>query len=166
MRPAHRADEPARVRRATGEDLSRVLALLQAAEPTRSAGETPREEDSADEWAEMVGDPDSLIFVAEQDDETVGFAWVRGRAIAQARVLVAPTRRRAGTGSALLSACIASARELGALIMTLHVWPHDERVVRHYESRGFKLLKILKNYRQRRNGESGDAYVMGFTFDG
>ncbi len=101
---------------------------------------------SDSEWTSRlsrgVSSPWDLPLVAEASDEPCGLAWVRIEEDAPAiahlyQMWVAPTRRRQGTGRALLDAAVAWARLAGAHTIVLDVTTGNNDAARLYERVGF-----------------------------
>lgn len=103
----------------------------------------------------LAGEAQCLVHVAEDSGKRIlGFSLVRLRpellshepsahleAIALAR-----NAEGKGVASALLEAAEASAREHGALTMTLHVFANNERARRFYDRAGYdgELMRYIK----------------------
>lgn len=89
------------------------------------------------------GGEHSLLLVAEQSGERLGFAWVllhrdfyTGEPIGKISE-IATVRNGTGAGRALMLACEAYARERGARLMTLNVLEGNERARRFYAECGY-----------------------------
>ncbi|WP_309116508.1 GNAT family N-acetyltransferase [Saccharothrix sp.] len=104
------------VRRAVDADLDGMAALLAddlGAEPVRLARHLAQRQD----------DPRCVFLAVDDGDRLAGFASGfadRGVGLVE-HVVVRPARRRRGVGSALVSACVAVLRDLGALLVAAHV---------------------------------------------
>jgi ribosomal protein S18 acetylase RimI-like enzyme len=102
-------------------------------------------------WAEMIGQPNATSFVAQSDDEVVGFVNVlfveRDRnpllqPFSFARVGsigVAEAHRGRGIGRELMRQAEAWASARGARHLSLHVWAFNERAVDLYRELGYAV---------------------------
>ncbi len=154
-----------RVRPITDADLDRCVALFEevAAEGRWLATEAPidRREVSA-RWRALVGTGEGTLLVAESDEGEgpLGLAAMVGRSSPELGMLVAPAHRRRGVGDALLDACTAWAREIGAREIVLHVFPHNGGAVALYRKHGFEERGVLRRAYARQSGERWDAIRM------
>ena len=87
--------------------------------------------------------PASMLIVAEERGERLGFAWVlvqrdfyTGEPVGKVSE-IATVRSGTGAGRALLHACEAFARDRGARLMTLNVLEGNERARRFYNDCGY-----------------------------
>ena len=148
------------VRRATRDDLrhiGRLGALLVAAhhefDPRRFLAVTSRTQDA---YASFLGTqldaPDAAVFVAEQNAEVVGYAYVavesydymalRGPAGVLHDIVVDPARRRHGVGRQLLEAALAYVRSRGLSQIVLATAERNEAAQRFFASVGFRRTMI------------------------
>lgn len=74
--------------------------------------------------------------------------------VADLGLMVAPSHRRQGIGSALLARAVAWARDHGVEKLELHVFPHNTAAIALYESSGFRR----EGYRHRHYRRT-DGYV-------
>jgi ribosomal-protein-alanine N-acetyltransferase len=92
----------------------------------------------------------SLVLVASADDKIIGSMIVLLREnILQARVYslnVHPSYRRMGIGKLLMDTALGSLKERGFRKFTLEAGINNTAARRLYESKGFSVDKILKNY--------------------
>jgi ribosomal-protein-alanine N-acetyltransferase len=119
----------------------------------------------ADAWSEsavrpeLAGDSaDRAAVVAEQEGRVVGYAVlvVTGESADVRRIAVAPAAQRAGVGTALLSALLAAAADLGCREVFLEVRADNAAAGRLYDRLGFTEL-----YRRRAYYAGGaDALVL------
>jgi predicted N-acetyltransferase YhbS len=84
---------------------------------------------------------ENIVFVAQAGDEFVGsvFCTVQGDALYLARLATAPAWRRRGVAAALLSACEAEARRIGARRLTLRVRLTLPENRAYFERAGFSV---------------------------
>lgn len=75
-------------------------------------------------------------------------------------MIVAEAYRGRGVGGALLDRMLAWAQQSEYPHLTLTVFPHNERALRLYRSRGFVDLEPLPGGVRRANGEVWEALVM------
>jgi ribosomal protein S18 acetylase RimI-like enzyme len=154
-----------RVRPITEADLDGCVALFEAvaAEGGWLATEAPidRREVRA-RWVALVGTGEGALLVAEEDDGQgpLGLAAMVGRTSPELGMLVALGHRRRGVGDALLDACVAWARGIGAREVVLHVFPHNTGAVALYRKHGFEERGVLRRAYPRRSGERWDAIRM------
>jgi len=148
------------VRRATRDDLrhiGRLGALLVAAhhefDPRRFLAVTSRTQDA---YASFLGTqldaPDAAVFVAEQNAEVVGYAYVavesydymalRGPAGVLHDIVVDPAHRRHGVGQQLLEAALAYVRSRGLSQIVLATAERNEAAQRFFASVGFRRTMI------------------------
>jgi len=148
------------VRLATRDDLrhiGRLGALLVAAhhefDPRRFLAVTSRTQDA---YASFLGTqldaPDAAVFVAEENAEVIGYAYVavesydymalRGPAGVLHDILVDPARRRHGVGQQLLEAALAYVRSRGLSQIVLATAERNEAAQRFFASVGFRRTMI------------------------
>ena len=96
-----------------------------------------------------------------RDDKGTLVGWLTGTVVGEVAdlefLLVAPERRRAGLGSALLQDWIERVRETGALETFLEVRASNEAAIRLYRAAGFSAKGLRKRYYSR---PVEDAVVM------
>ena len=91
----------------------------------------------------LIADPDSATWIAEEQDQMVGFAIVYwshtpGQPLAYIQTLeVAPTQRNRGVARELLRRVEESAKSAGAHIIWLHVAESNAPAIRLYERHGY-----------------------------
>jgi ribosomal-protein-alanine N-acetyltransferase len=112
----------------------------------------PRFRFSRDYMRQIVCDPNSVTWIAEEDGQMGGFAiveWARGAsgAIGYIQTIeVAPDRRKQGTGRELLRRIENSARAASAQAIWLHVYAENAPAIRLYESSGYLLEGREEDY--------------------
>jgi len=154
-----------RVRPITDADLDACVALFEAvaAEGRWLATEAPIDRrEVRTRWVALVGTGEGALLVAEEDDGRgpLGLAAMVGRTSPELGMLVALGHRRRGIGDALLDACVAWARDVGAREVVLHVFPHNTGAVALYRNHGFEERGMLRRAYARRSGERWDAIRM------
>lgn len=159
------------VRPITTDDVDVVLAMFGAVvEEGIWLGTEPgfdREQRRA-HMASAVGDPTRRGFVAVTGEGAViGNATlaVAGYGVANIGMAVADGWRGRGVGGRLLDALVESAPAAGAHKVALEVWPHNERAIALYRSRGFEVEGRLRRHYRRSDGQLWDALVMGLVLD-
>jgi ribosomal protein S18 acetylase RimI-like enzyme len=111
---------------------------------------------------ELVADPDSATWIAEEEGQMAGFAivqWGREGAdvIAYLKTIeVLPALRARGLGAELLAACERSARAAGASLLWLHVDEENAGAIRLYQRHGYVF-----EGRQERFYPQGRAALIG-----
>jgi ribosomal protein S18 acetylase RimI-like enzyme len=105
------------------------------------------------------------MFVALADDRVVGIVTEHqqepyGHMVG---MIIEDAYRGRGIGGALLDRLIAHGLEHHFVQFTLTVFPHNERALRLYRSRGFADSGPLPGGVRRANGEVWDALVMQKT---
>src|SRR5262245_57007108 len=86
--------------------------------------------------------------------------------VAEIGMAIAADWRGGGLGGRLLDALLVEVRDLGAHKVTLQVWPHNQRAIRLYASRGFATEgRLVRCSGRRRTGERGEAGVMRLVLD-
>jgi ribosomal protein S18 acetylase RimI-like enzyme len=110
----------------------------------------------------LIGDPDSAIIVAENNDEIAGFValkvygveqtprWRGRRFVMIENMAIDPLYRRRGIGRALLKAAEDWATQRGIADLQLFVWEFNDAAARFYESEVFVtthrgMARRLKN---------------------
>ncbi|PLK49568.1 GNAT family N-acetyltransferase [Uliginosibacterium sp. TH139] len=111
------------------------------------AGEAARDQAF---WAKGIGAPEAETFVAERDDQVIGFVSVSmfqesGSLMQPMRygrigsVSVASEHRGKGVGRALMARAEEWAAKHGAIDMRLHAWAFNERAIALYEEQGYAI---------------------------
>ena len=141
-----------RASRADAETISRLNADVQAIHAAAlpgwfkpaSTGTLPPEA-----AAELIEDPDSLVFLAELDSEPAGYAYAEVirrpeepwreayEMVYLHHISVRPACRRKGVGEALIGAWRVAAGELGITLLALDVWTFNEDARRFFRRHGF-----------------------------
>ena len=165
-----------RVRRAAPSDADAVSRLARevAAEPegwllTLGTWRSSSEERRAIRL--LRRHPDAALFIAETDERIVGRLSVTrdhypsSQHVADLGLMVARDYRRRGTGRALLEMAVEWARANGVNKLELHVFPHNEAVIKLYESFGFEREGYRKRH-YRRGQEYVDAILMAYFVTG
>ena len=159
-RQERRHDKPPVIRRATRDDLrqiGRLGALLvevhHAFDSRRFLAATSRTKDA---YAAYLGTqldaPGAAVFVAEEDGEVIGYAYVaaesydymalRGPAGVLHDIIVDPERRRGGVGRQLLEAVLGFVLERGLTQIVLGTAERNETAQRFFASVGFRPTMI------------------------
>jgi putative acetyltransferase len=107
------------------------------------------------------------LVAVDESDRLIGQLDARGRANRPAEIgmAVADGWRGRGVGTALMLACIETARKRGIHKLALNVWPDNDAAIRLYEKLGFEREGLLRGHYRRQNGEWWDAIVMGLLLD-
>ncbi len=159
------ASSSVRVRPLTDADLDRCIDLFDAvaAEGRWLATEPPIDHrEVRARWRALLDTGEGTLLVAEEEGaaEPLGLAAMVGRTSPELGMLVAAGHRRRGVGDALLDACVAWAREVGAQEVVLHVFPHNTGAVALYRKHGFEERGLLRRAYPRRDGQRWDAIRM------
>jgi len=101
-----------------------------------------------------------LLAFAEEGGPPVGLAVMVGRSSPELGMLVAASHRRRGVGDALVDACVAWARQVGAREVVLHVFLHNVAAAALYRKHGFEDRGVLLRAYPRRSGACWDACRM------
>ena len=158
------------VRPATLEDVDGLVAMLvEVAGEGRWIGtEAPVDVQGRRERMvrEVEGD-DTIILVAEAGGEPVGQLGLHlaRYGVADLGMVVAPSWRGRGVGTALMAEAVERARAAGAHKIALQVWPHNAAAIALYERFGFQREGYLTRHYRRRSGELWDAVIMGLRLD-
>lgn len=134
-------------------------AFAAVADETMWIGAEPPVSDRGDEMEDQFVDTDEVMFLAQTDDEVVG--WISGEiqpdgAIELGMGILEPYRGR-GVGSALMEAVLEWA---GDRTVVLRVFPHNERALALYRKYGFVVRERKVGVWPRRNGEFWDLLFM------
>jgi ribosomal-protein-alanine N-acetyltransferase len=132
------------------DDLPAVLAL-------ERSGFREDEQWSEASWAgELVGEGRTVLLArAEQVVGVVAFRTVGEHADLH-RLVVAPSHRRTGLGTALVTAGLAAVRHLGARAVLLEVDYDNEPAIALYQHLGFEQLSARRDY----YGPGQDALIL------
>lgn len=148
------------IRRATRDDLpqvGRLGALLVAAhhefDSRRFLAATSRTQSAYASFLRTQLDaPDAAIFVADEDADVIGYAYVavesydymslRGPAGILHDIVVDPERRRLGVGRRLLDAAFAYVRSRGLSQLVLSTAERNEAAQRFFASVGFRRTMV------------------------
>ena len=148
IRPATRADLPS---------VGRLGALLvrthHAFDPRRFLAPTPHTEQGyASFLGTQLASPETVVLVAEQDGQVVGYAYagieghdwmsLRGPAGVLHDLLVDPDHRGKGVGAMLLHAMLAWLQERGASQVVLSTAQQNEGAQRLFARAGFRRTMI------------------------
>lgn len=107
---------------------------------------------SEDTFATLLNDEDIDVFVAEHENEIVGYAVLLHRRTTRDMHVtrtfsfidnfgVLKKSRRMGVGRMLFDSCLARAKEMGAETLELDCWEANQQAVRFYESMGMKVKR-------------------------
>ena len=154
-----------RVRTLVEPDLDGCIALFEAvaAEGRWLASEPPLDlPEVRARWRALLATAEGTLLVAEEDagGEPLGLAAMVGRGSPELGMLVAAAHRRRGVGDALVDACVAWARGVGAREIVLHVFPHNSAAIALYCKHGFEERGVLRRAYARRDGRRWDAVRM------
>ena len=117
---------------------------------------------SPGELAAFIRHPFAATWIAEENDEIVGFAIANRDAKGAAHIVtidVIEDRRRKGVGKALMDAVEAWAARLGFEMVYLETAESNKSAQAFYRQRGYKKLKTIENYYA--NGERAWVMVKG-----
>ena len=107
-----------------------------------------------EELSAILSDPDTPVFVCEQDGNVLGHAFCIVERVQNNRLLcdrttlyiddicVDETARHTGVGSLLYDAAVQYAKSIGCYNITLNVWTCNPGALAFYESLGLKPQKI------------------------
>jgi RimJ/RimL family protein N-acetyltransferase len=160
------------VRRMRAADVAEALDMLTAvaAEGVWLGTEAGFDRHSRREaWLAGLADPAERTLVAEDaaSRRLIGHGTVHlaRYGVAELGMSLAAAARGRGLGGQLLDALLDAGRELGAHKAELQVWPHNERAVRLYLSRGFVVEGRIRAHYRRASGQVWDAILMGLALD-
>jgi ribosomal protein S18 acetylase RimI-like enzyme len=113
-------------------------------------------------WRALLGTAEGTLLVAEDGEggPPVGLAALVGRSTPELGMLVDAAHRRRGVGDALVDACVAWARSVGARELVLHVFPHNEGAIALYRKHGFEGRGLMLRAYPRKDGTRWDALRM------
>lgn len=154
------------IRPATNDDRDAIWNIFHAvvaAGDTYSFDPETSHDDALAYWIE----PDTLTFVAEQDDKVVGTYILRanqpaaGAHVANAAFMVATTARGFGVGRAMAEHCLSEARRCGFRAMQFNfVISTNEPAIRLWRNLGFKIVGTLPQAFHHPARGFVDVYVM------
>ena len=140
--PVPHAGRAARVRRATMDDLSALVALEQASFSLDRMSER--------QWRRHLDSVSAEVLVAVRERQLIGAAIVfyrRGRDIARLySIAVAASERGVGTGAVLLSAVEQAVRRRGSRRLRLEVRADNAAAQRLYERLGYRRFGTHHSY--------------------
>ena len=123
--------------------------------------EAPVAERAAAMVERFVGRDDGMLFLAEVDDQAVGYLHVELDAgVAEIGMAILVGFRRRGLGTALMEAAIDWARSRGADRIHLDVFPHNDAAIALYARLGFVETARHREAWPRRNGDRWDLIAM------
>jgi RimJ/RimL family protein N-acetyltransferase len=157
-----------RVARSEDARASNHIVERTLAERPRTLTVTPRELWTVRMWRRFRMDwtPGGVWLVAEVDGNVVGQLDVRrSPRVAESHrvefgITVGPEHRGLGVGRALMEAMEVWAREHGITKLMLHVFAHNERAQKLYESMGYRVEGRLRRHVRFPDGEEIDNLVM------
>jgi RimJ/RimL family protein N-acetyltransferase len=116
-------------------------------------------------WLAGLSDPRSRSVVVEAGGRLLGngSVTVARYGVAEVGMALAADARGRGLGARLLDVLVEAAAGLGAHKVGLQVWPHNERAIRLYLSRGFLVEGRLRSHYRRSSGQAWDSIVMGLV---
>lgn len=108
---------------------------------------------------ELQENPFARYRVLKKEDHIVGYIgyWLRDEYVEITNVAVAKEYQRLGYGRELVSQCIEEALAMNATTFTLEVRVSNMPAIKLYESVGFKIVSVRKNYYKETHE---DAYLM------
>jgi ribosomal protein S18 acetylase RimI-like enzyme len=153
------------VRPFSPDDVDAVKAFLARIPPGESAffKEDITAPDTVEQW---VSNPSGLRFVAVDDGEVLGYTAVIpgvgwSSHVGDVRLVVDPTRRRAGVGRTLARRALVAALEAGLRKLVVEVVADQEPAIQLFSDLGFRPEAMLTDQVQDRNGELHDLMVLG-----
>ena len=153
-----------RIRRATGDDVAALARLNAEVQELHRAAMPDRYRDppvgEIEDWMRgLLGDPDLVLLISEEDGGAVGFAVVRrqaspGNTFALPRVRamiegigVTATARRRGAGRALMAGAEELARAWGAASIVLDVQSFNSGAESFYRALGYRAATLRMSKR-------------------
>lgn len=105
-------------------------------------------------YDELVINPFAKYYVYEQNKKIVGYLGYRviDEAAEMMNFIVDPKHQKQGIGKTLISDTIDELIKQGVKMITLEVRKSNKIAIKLYESVGFKLSHIRKNYYQTEDG--------------
>lgn len=145
----------------SGSDLDNIMTIMEDSfEPRFGEGW------SRSQCSGMLGDRNSWVILARQDDQPTGFALSR-MIIDEAELLliaVRPAYRGKGIGTELLQQVCGTAARKGAKRLHLEV-REGNGAANLYQSTGFEIIGRRKNYYNGGSGERFDAITLALELD-
>lgn len=147
------------IRRATDNDLNKINDLLQQVLTVHHNGRPDlfkkgTKKYTDDELLQIIADDNRPIFVAENDNEVVGYAFcvfqqhLNNNILTDVKTLyiddlcVDETKRGLHIGSTLYDYVLKFAKESGCYNVTLNVWSCNQKALKFYERLGLAPQKI------------------------
>ena len=147
------------IRRATDNDLNKINDLLQQVLTVHHNGrpdlfKSGTKKYTDDELLQIIADDNRPIFVAENDNEVVGYAFcvfqqhLNNNILTDVKTLyiddlcVDETKRGLHIGSTLYDYVLKFAKESGCYNVTLNVWSCNQSALKFYEKMGLVPQKI------------------------
>ena len=147
------------IRRATDNDLNKINDLLQQVLTIHHNGRPDlfkkgTKKYTDDELLQIIADDNRPIFVAENDNEVVGYAFcvfqqhLNNNILTDVKTLyiddlcVDETKRGLHIGSTLYDYVLKFAKESGCYNVTLNVWSCNQKALKFYERLGLAPQKI------------------------
>ncbi len=147
------------IRRATDNDLNKINDLLQQVLTVHHNGrpdlfKSGTKKYTDDELLQIIADDNRPIFVAENDNEVVGYAFcvfqqhLNNNILTDVKTLyiddlcVDETKRGLHIGSTLYDYVLKFAKESGCYNVTLNVWSCNQSALKFYERLGLTPQKI------------------------
>ena len=162
------------IRDATEADLPRIVAIYNAAIPSRmaTADTEPISVESRREWFHKFSPNRRPIWVMDSDESIIGWLcfndFYEGRpayhVTAEVSVYVAPEHQRQGIGKALLGEAIHRAPALGFKTLLCYIFGHNEPSLRLCNQFGFTQWGHLPRIAEL-DGEERDLVIYGLRLD-
>lgn len=113
-------------------------------------------------FKEELKNPNSMYFIAKQDNEIVGLAgiWKSVDDIHITNIVTRKDKRHCGIASKLLDQLLEISEKQGLSSLTLEVNEHNTNAIRLYKKYNFQKLGIRKNY----YGQNENAIIMTYYF--
>ena len=113
-----------------------------------------------------VGDPESLVLVADRDGEVTGWAWLTPyddadyyRGVRECTIYVERSARRHGVGTALLGRLATEAERRGHHKLTAKLFTTNAESIALFRRRGFREVGVHRRH-GRLDGEWRDVLVL------
>lgn len=118
-----------------------------------------------DDFLRCLRQRNCIGMTAEQDDKIVGFAIyeLRKSKVHVLNFAVAPFYRRAGVGTRIIAKLTEKLQQHQRSKLTLVVSERNLATQLWLRKRGFKAIKVLRDYYEETNGE--DGYLMEYRKD-
>lgn len=160
-----------RVREATGEDITEVVALREeVAAELKWIAALPGADPAvvAARYEANLGQPHRVLLIAEHAGQIDGVisAELAPYGVADIGMFVRVSKRGQGVGKALVAAAIRWATAAGAHKVSLECWPHNAAAIRLYEQLGFVEEGRKRRHYRRGDGDAAwDSLIMGRLLD-